>query len=201
MIAAVFSFTFLPIFSQERAVTESGKTVLIFPDGTWKNEKSKPSPSGSNEFSKPASSTARANILRNRASIYYNPKKWKPKSEEEGGRTTFIHTDGDAQAIIITERIQMPMDGLEKMALENAKAAAPDAVVTHRETRRVNGLDIVLLQIKGTIQGTKFHYYSYYYSSEKGIIQAITFTAQNLFNEYQPDFEEFLNGLTVDSSK
>ena len=196
----LISLSCMTLLSQERAVTDSGKTVLIYPDGTWKDAKTNTAGTGKNGITRPKVSIGKAAILKGRATIFYNPKKWKPKGDEEGGRTSFVHADGDAQAIVLTERIQMPIENLEKVAIDNAKLAAPDTVITHRETKRVNGLDIVAIQMKGTIQGTRFCYYNYYYSCEKGVIQILTFTSQNLFNEYKPDFEDFLNGLTLESS-
>ena len=198
--AFLLSLFCLPLFSQEKAVTGSGKILLIYPDGTWKEAKTNIPATGTDGITRSKTSTAKAGILKGRAAIYYNPKKWNPKGIEEGGRTGFIHAEGDAQAIVLTERIQMPMENLEKVALDNAKAAAPDAVVTHRETKHVNGLDVVALQMQGTIQGTRFCYYNYYYSCEKGVIQVITFTSQNLFNEFKADFDDFLNGLTLEPS-
>lgn len=194
----VASLAGLPGSAQEKVVTSSGKTLIIYPNGTWKEEKSHIPLEKNNDILRPKTSTAKASILKGRATIYYNPIKWKLKGGEEGGRSNFVHADGDAQAMIITERIQMPIETLEKVALENARAAAPDAVVSHREKKRVNGLDVVELHIKGSVQNTPFYYMNYYYSCEKGIIQAITYTSQNLFNEYKADFVDFLNGLTME---
>lgn len=200
LIPAITFFAMVgpPLQSQEKAVTSSGKKIIIFQNGTWKNEQDVIKTPATQMLSRPETSTAKASILKGRASIYYNPTKWKPKGNEEGGRTTFLHVDGDAQAMIIAERIQMPIEALEKMALSNAKAAAPDASIVLREVRHVNNLEILMLQVKGKIDGTPFIYYNYYYSGEKGVIQAITFTAQNLFTEYKSDFEDFLNGLSLE---
>ena len=196
--AILLALAWVPLLSQEKAVTDSGKTIWIYPNGTWKESKAPASVSIANDMVRPKLSTAKASILKGRASIYYNPAKWKPKGVEEGGRSNFTHIDGDAQAIIITERIQMPLENLEKVALENAKSAAPDAVIALKETRRVNGTNVTVLQIRGTIEGTSFVYYGYYYSFDKGVIQVITFTSKNLFNEYKTDFDDFLNGLTIE---
>ncbi|MFN8012810.1 MAG: hypothetical protein U0P81_15680 [Holophagaceae bacterium] len=188
----------LPLPGQEKATTASGRVVLLFPDGTWKEDKPAAVPGGREGATRPRSATEKFPVLKGKASIYYDPQKWKPKGPEEGGRSGFNHVDGDAQSMVITERIQMPLASLEKVALDNAKAAAPDATVAFREMRRVNGQDLLALQIKGTINGIAFIYYGYYYSGERGIIQAIAFTSQNLFQEYKADFEAFLNGLVIE---
>jgi hypothetical protein len=190
----------LPAPAQEKATTLSGKAILVFPDGTWREEQKTDFKFLDMGQRKPRAATAKASILKGKATIFYNPSKWKTKGKEEGGRSSFTHVDGDAQAMIICERIQMPLETLETAALANAKGAAPDSAITRRETRKVNGLDVVMLQIQGTIQKTPFTYLNYYYSGEAGIIQVITFTSRNLFKEYQPDFEDFLNGITLEPS-
>jgi hypothetical protein len=195
---ALISLYGASLYSQEKAVTSAGKTIIVYPDGTWQEFREYVSTDKPEYYVRSKSSTAKVNILKGKATLYYNPRKWNLTKVEEGSQTHFLHKDGDVQAVIIAERIQMPIETLENVALGNAKKAAPDAIITLRETRRVNGLDILALQIKGNIQNTPFKYYNYYYSGGKGVIQVITFTSQNLFNEYIPDFEEFLNGLTIE---
>ncbi len=189
----------MPLAAQERAVTESGKKILVFPDGTWKQEAGEPGKEArpGAELSRPATATAKASIHRGKSAIFYDPAKWKTKGPEESGRSEFEHVDGDGYAIVITERLAMSMDALRNVALSNAKEAAPDAEIVSEEKRRVNGSDVLVLTIKGTIQEIPFFYYGYYYSGQEGIIQAITYTGQNLFDEYKPEFERFLNGLVV----
>lgn len=181
--------------TQEKATTESGKKILVFPNGTWKPDAEKPAPGG--QTSLPAGATAKLMINRGKSALFYNPKKWKVEKEEEGGRSTLEHTEGDGYSIIITERLEIPLEGLRNIALTNAKNAAPDAQIISEEKRRVNGKDVIALKIKGTISEIPFFYYGYYYSGKEGTIQAITYTAQNLFDEFKGDFEELLSGLVI----
>ena len=53
------------------------------------------------------------------------------------------------------------------------------------------------MQMDGTIQGIKFTYYGYYFSSPNGTIQLLTYTSSNLLNEYKKEFEDFLNGFVT----
>ena len=105
--------------------------------------------------------------------------------------------DGDGYAIVIAERLQMPLEGLRDLALNNARNAAPDAQIVSQETRRVNGRDVMVLQIRGTLQAIRFVYLGYYYAGPEGTIQLLTYTAANLFDEYKPQFEQLLDGLTI----
>ncbi|HEY2294905.1 MAG TPA: hypothetical protein VGM86_29730 [Thermoanaerobaculia bacterium] len=182
-------------WAQEKATTESGKKILVFPDGTWKPDTEKPAPAG--PTSVPAGSTTKLAFNHGKSALFYNPKKWKVEKEEEAGRTSLEHTEGDGYAILISERVEIPLEGLKKIALSNAKEAAPDAEIIFEDKRKVNGKDILVLKLKGTISELPFFYYGYYYSGKEGTIQALTYTAQNLFDEFKPDFEELLNGLVV----
>ena len=46
--------------------------------------------------------------------------------------------------------------------------------------RIVNGIEVLMMQMSGTIQGMRFTYYGYYYSNSNGTIQLLTYTGENL---------------------
>jgi hypothetical protein len=152
----------LALGAQERATTSSGRTVLLYPNGTWKYADSVPASKGaSGERKRPASATARLDFLRGKASLHYDPTKWQEQQSSEPGRLQLEHIDGGGYAMIIGERLQMPLAGLRDLALANAKNAAPDAQIVSEETRRVNGHDVMVLQIRGTLQTIRFVYLGY----------------------------------------
>ena len=188
-----------PLFAQEKATTDSGQKVLLFKDGTWKPEIKVATPNSKTAiFVKSVDSTTKVSIARGKFSLYFNPKKWKQKGPEEGGRSAYEHKDGDGNALILTERTQMPLELFKAQVLTNAKNAAPDAEIFFSETRKVNGHDILAMQIKGNMKGMAIHYYGYYYTGKEGCIQVLTYTTENLFEEFKSDFDEFLNGLVLE---
>ncbi|MFO1372841.1 MAG: hypothetical protein U1F42_10785 [Candidatus Competibacteraceae bacterium] len=147
--AALILLMSFPVLAQEKAVTESGKKILLYPDGTWKPEQtSSEAPTKSGAYSRPVSATAKADINRGKYFIYYDPKKWRQKGSEEGGRSSFEYIHGDCGAIIIAERLQIPLESLKEIAIQNAKKAAPDASVSSEEMRTVNGKQVLVLQMK-----------------------------------------------------
>ena len=99
--------------------------------------------------------------------------------------------------MVISERIAVPMSSLKDLALANAKQAAPDAHIVLDEKRIVNGKEVTCLQIEGTVQGIAFIYYGYYYGGPEGTLQVLTYTGKNLFAEFKPDLEDFLNGTQI----
>jgi len=62
---------------------------------------------------------------------------------------------------------------------------------------QVNGAEVLMLRLEGTIQGIAFTYFGYYFGGPAGSVQVVTYTGQNLFKEFRPDFEDLLNGLKV----
>jgi hypothetical protein len=148
-------------------------------------------------FGVPPGATQQMDILNGKASVSFNPTKWKETKSAEAGRRTFSHANGDGYAMIISERIQVPIDRLRDIAVANAREESPDVKVVEEQRRRVNGTDMLMLRLEGTANGVPFTYLGYYYGGPAGTIQVITYTGQNLFNEYRKDFEEFLNGFRV----
>jgi len=189
-------------YGQERAITQSGKAVILNPDGTWQyappsQEDRQADPS---TYLRSPGATTRIELNRTGYQLYYDPHKWVQK-KGDAGRVSFTHSTGDGYAVAISERIGVQFESLRSVALANAKAVAPDAEITFDEMRVVNGAKLLCLQIRGTIQSIRFVYFGYYYSSNAGTVQLITFTAPNLLEEYRADFEEFLNGLVVRDSE
>ncbi len=131
--------------------------------------------------------------------VEYDSEKWIVTPAEATADTEyeFEHVDGDVYAMIIPERIEVSLNTLKDAALENAQAVAPDAEITYEEKKTVNGVDLLALKMTGTIYGTEFVYYGYYYGGSAGTIQFITYTTGNLMSEYEVDLLGLLNGLTI----
>jgi hypothetical protein len=181
-----------------RARTETGKDVLLYPDGTWKYAPEASSPITSSNYNKGAAAISSYRPERGDFVIWYNPAKWRlqpSRTPDDMGHFTLIGTDG--YAMIVSEGLAIPTESLKKIALENAKEAAPDARIISEEKRVVNGKEILCLVIEGTIEKVPFTYYGYYYGGKQGTIQVLTFTGQSFFATYKDEFTAFLNGLEI----
>ena len=181
-----------------RATTEDGRRVLLYPNNTWKlaPDVVQPSTEGGS-FTKPGGATKVLEIHAASTRLSYDPSRWTQEPSADRTKMTFQHVDGDGYALVIRERLQMSLDVLKEIALNNAIQAAPDAKIVFEESRVVNGVKVLCLIIEGTTSGIAFSYYGYYYSGKSGIVQIVTYTGQNLFEEYKPEFENFLNGFEV----
>jgi hypothetical protein len=179
---------------QEVVKTQDGRSIVLKPDGTW--ELAKAASNSTVPSGVPSTANDKLVFGRNGSELNFNNAKWRKQSETPS-RSVMVHKDGDGYAAIISERISIPLPLLKQVALENAKAAAPDAVLVSEEMRVVNGVNIMQLQMTGTLKGLPFVYLGYYHSGSKGSTQVITYTINNLFAEFKPDFLELLNGLVI----
>jgi hypothetical protein len=179
-----------------RATTEDGRKVLLYPDGKWKYAPAAPSGRAPRSYARAAAATEGIDLLRGGMTLFVDPGKWRRTPSEDPTRISFRHSTGEAYGMVLAERLAVPLPRLKEIAVSNAREAAPDVKVTFEEPRRVNELDVLAMQMEGTIQGVPFTYYGYYFSGPQGSVQLLTYTGSNLFAEYKPEFEDFLNGLT-----
>ncbi len=197
-LAIIFSLT---TQAQIYATTDEGLRVQLNEDGTWKYlERDTTSiviTTNPQPFLKPGTSIAQKKSVENSMSIYYNPVKWKlvAKKNNEDAEFEFDLIKGDGYAMMITEKIEIPLDNLKNIAFETLSENAPDAKIDKAEYRTVNGLKVLHVEMSGTMQGIKFVYYGYYFSNEKGTTQLVCYTAKNLLKDYKIDFDDLLNGL------
>jgi len=199
LLISVFSY------GQINAITESGDEVILYEDGSWvytadsTTHLTETIRMNNKVFSKPKNSTFLVKSKKVNAGVWINPKKWKFTKGAEGQIPEFLFQNKteDMYGMLITEKIAININALRQVAFNNAKTAAPDAKIINEEYRMVNGHKVFMMQMKGTIQGIKFIYYGYYYSDDGGSVQFLTYTSQNLFDDYKKEMEKLLNGFTV----
>ena len=183
------------------ATTEDGKQVILNTDGTWKYAPAdkKSTAEMGEEWKKPDSATS---VLKGKAGFYevwYDPDKWTPDPSPHNPIVEYslVSSSKDGQATIIAERTAMPLETLKRAAIENAKKAAPDLKVIDEQHIKVNGAPVLKMRMHGTIQGIAFAYLGLYWTGKAGALQVITYTSQNLEEEFRPEFEKLLSGLVI----
>ena len=191
-------------FSQEiKATTEDGRTVLLNPNGSWRYSEDRKASAREDvdfpQFFKPESATVLLKGKRVKYGLWYDRSKWLPDQNIDNTSAEYelTHVEGDRYVVIIPERLQIPLETLGIAAIANAKKAAPDTRIPFEEKRIVNGKKILCLRMDATIQGIPVSYINYYYSGKAGAVQLMTYTGQNLIEEYQSDMMDLLNGFEV----
>jgi hypothetical protein len=206
LLFIVFAFTlYFKATAQIQAVTGTGDVVVLYENHTWKylnklDTATSEIQTNPKNFTKNSSATFE--VLSNRVDntrIYIDPKKWKFKKGEDLSTVEYAFTplNKEAYGMLVTEKIQVPIESLRNMAIENAMKAAPDVKLDKEEYRNVNGTTVLALEMSCTLKGVPFTYLNYYYSSESGTVELITFTSTNLFKGYKASLEELLNGLVI----
>ncbi len=147
-------------------------------------------------YSRPAAATRRVTASFGDFALWLDPQRWSEVKREQG-RITFQHKNGQAYAMFISEALSVPTAAMKNIVLANARNADPEVRITAEEERKVNGRDILCLQMEGKIQGLPFHYYGYYYGGSSGNLQLVTYTVQSAFAANQADFTDLLNGVEI----
>lgn len=176
--------------ADKRAKTEDGKEVILRDDGTWYYVDQAKKDKKASEVYKGKRGTF---------VISLSPGVWK-KSEKRSNSATeaeFTHKDGDVMAMVVAERISIPLEGLKRVAIANIRKQDKEAKIAEEKKRTVNGSEVLFFTVDAKVQGIPFTYIFYLYSGEAGAIQIITLTGQNLFKDYRADMEAFMNGFEV----
>ena len=188
--------------AQISAVTETGDPVILYEDGTWvylnaEQIENVPIPINEKKFFKGDNSTFLVKSKKLNIGIWIDPKKWSftRGTENDAFEYQFQKKGDDLYAMLISEKMQIPIETLKRVAVENAMGVAPDIKIVKQEYRTVNGIQVLMLRMEGTIQGMEVTYFGYYYSNSNGTIQLISYTGQNLFSGFKDDIVDFLNGL------
>jgi hypothetical protein len=190
------------LFAQQRAVTDTGEEVILFTDGTWVYvedhttlaDEIRENP---RRYTRSNDATFLLKSSRVNHGVYLDTKLWSfTKSVDNADAEYELQLKGeDLYGMLITERIEIPLETLREVAVQNGRAVAPDLRIVDEEFRTVNGQRVLMMQMDGTLEGIKFSYFGYYCSGESGTVQFITYTSQNLLNSYRSTCEALLNGF------
>lgn len=204
----IFTLTIMAIVfsanAQKKAVTENGEEVLLYKDGTWKysepseEEEKKEIPTNTKKYDKPDGASFLLKSNKAKVGFWIDSKKWTFKKAENNKDAEYElqFKKGDLYAMIISEKVEIQLESLRDIAVDNGKSVAPDLEVVKEEYRTVNGQKVLCIKMNGSMQGIKIAYFGYYYSNSEGTVQFVTYTSQNLANEYEEVAENLLNGIT-----
>jgi hypothetical protein len=143
----------------------------------------------------PRAATQELEVIKGKAAISIDTSLWKETKPTEGNQRIFQHINGDAYAMVITERIPTTLNELRGRALNDARDTDPDLKLVEEKLRRVNGLDQLILRMEGKVDGIPMAILGNYYSGQWGTVQVLTCTRPKLLRKYRHDFEDFLNGF------
>lgn len=201
-LTVTFLFCIATAWGQIPAITQTGDEVVLYDDGTWvfvdaDTTDTVKLPVNPKKFTR---ETGGYLVKSRRTTIgIYVDKKWQQikGKANTAAEYTFRLKDQEAYGILITERIQVPVEQLADLAFVNARNVAGDAKIVEKEYRYVNDNKVIYMKMSARVQGVDFVYLGYYYSDESGSTQLLMYTGQSLFNEYRSKMEDLMNGLVV----
>lgn len=145
--------------ADKRAKTEDGKDVILRDDGTWYYVDQAKKDKKASEVYKGKRGTFVLSMT---------PGVWK-KREKRGNPVTeveFTHKDGDVMAMVVAERISIPLEALKRVVVSNLKEQDKEAKVTMETKRTVNGSEVLFLTVDAKVRGIPFTYMYYLYSGK-----------------------------------
>ena len=179
-----------------RATTQDGRKVILKPDGTWSYEAGGAAATTTSRQA-PASATMTETFPRGNFRIRYDDKKWAAEKDPDGTKWRFILRGEDAQALVIPEGFSASTNAMKQIALDNMRKVASEIKVVKEEVRKVNGRDVLFMQVDATLKEIFFSYYYYIYGDKQGVIQVIGFTTPAAQARYEADIIDLLNGLEI----
>lgn len=187
--------------AQVTAVTEDGKAVVLFGNGTWRyiNDSVKISNKELTELQIPKNAKANIKGKETMYTLWYNPAKWKVSidSTDKKAEYTLEYYNGDIMAFVITDRIQLSPEKIKEIALLHLKQAAKECKIIEEQHIKVNHTQGLLLKIDALIDDTPFAYLNGYFSTRQGTFQIITYTGYNLFDRYRGAMTELISGFDI----
>lgn len=201
---------------QTKAITEFNDTIYVYNDGTWSFELREIQPETINSnffdlevvidtlqqiysFNESSNKDIKTNI--NQFNFKYNDKKWSripPGSLNDEAEFAFEHKVHDLWCIIITEETEISKINILKIAKATMEEnLGTDVTVRKVEMRKVNGHDVLRGVFETDLSGIALIFDTYYYSDVRGTTQITTYTSANLWDKYESEIVDFLNGIVI----
>ncbi len=127
--------------------------------------------------------------------LWYDKDTWSQlkKNLNPAAEYSFSLNGEDTFAMILPEKDIVPLEKIPTIVIEAAKLnGVKNPQILQEEMRLVNGVQVLSLKWSGEILGMNFVYLYIIHSSDKGTVQAITYTLEDSFEDNKDDMEEFL---------
>jgi hypothetical protein len=190
------------VFAQIKAVTDTGDEVILYKDGRWAYVAKDTLTAATittnpSKFKKSSEASFLAKSTRVPVGVWLDPKVWTFQKAPGHDAAEFEINNDDAglYGLVITENLELPLESLANIAIDNARAAAPDIQIINKEYRNVNGVNVLMMRMTGTIQDILFSYYGYYYATPRGAVQFLVYSSKENVDTHISTIENLLNGI------
>ena len=198
----------LTFIAQQRALTEDGKEVVLFDNGTWKfvNESDAKAletiVTNNNLFEKPKTASFVMKSKKLDVGVYFDPKKWKLATQNISPHVEYFFTDrGNTEGLfgfMMTEKVQIAtLKNLKELIIENVKRNVDFFRLKESEYRTVNGMKVLYIRYAANTKGMDFEYAGYYYINSDGYAGVVGFSSQKMFESNFDAIQELINGISL----
>lgn len=202
----------LTFIAQQRALTEDGKEVVLFDNGTWKfvNESDakvlETIVTNNNLFEKPKTASFLMKSKKLDVGVYFDPKKWKLATQNISPHVEYFFTDrGNSEGLfgfMMTEKVQIAtLKNLKELIIENVNRNVDFFRLKESEYRTVNGMKVLYIRYAANTKGMDFEYAGNYYINSDGYAGVVGFSSQKMFENSFGAIQELINGISLVSKQ
>ena len=198
----------LTFIAQQRALTEDGKEVVLFDNGTWKFVNESDAKvleiivTNNNLFEKPKTASFLMKSKKLEVGVYFDPKKWKLATQNISPHVEYFFTDrGNTEGLfgfMMTEKVQIAtLKNLKELIIENVNRNVDFFRLKESEYRTVNGMKVLYIRYAANTKGMDFEYAGYYYINSDGYAGVVGFSSQKMFESNFDAIQELINGISL----
>ena len=154
----------LTFIAQQRALTEDGKEVVLFDNGTWKfvNESDakvlETIVTNNNVFEKPKTASFLIKSKKVDVGVYFDPKKWKLATQNISPHVEYFFAERNSNdgyfGFMITEKVQIAtLKNLKDLIIENVNRNVDYFRLKESEYRTVNGMKVLYIRYAANKKG------------------------------------------------
>ena len=198
----------LTFIAQQRALTEDGKEVVLFDNGTWKfvNESDAKALetiiTNNNLFEKSRNASFLMKSKKLDVGVYFDPKKWKLATQNISPHVEYFFAERNSNdgyfGFMITEKVQIAtLKNLKDLIIENVNRNVDYFRLKESEYRTVNGMKVLYIRYAANTKGMDFEYSGNYYINSDGYAGVVGFASQKVFEQSFGAVQELINGISV----
>ena len=198
----------LTFIAQQRALTEDGKEVVLFDNGTWKfvNESDakalETTITNNNLFEKSRNASFLMKSKKLDVGVYFDPKKWKLATQNISPHVEYFFAERNSNdgyfGFMITEKVQIAtLKNLKDLIIENVNRNVDYFRLKESEYRTVNGMKVLYIRYAANTKGMDFEYAGNYYINSDGYAGVVGFSSQKVFEQSFGAVQELINGISV----
>ncbi len=154
----------LTFIAQQRALTEDGKEVVLFDNGTWKfvNESDakalETTITNNNLFEKSRNASFLMKSKKMDVGVYFDPKKWKLATQNISPHVEYFFAERNSNdgyfGFMITEKVQIAtLKNLKDLIIENVNRNVDYFRLKESEYRTVNGMKVLYIRYAANKKG------------------------------------------------